>query len=163
MANNNDSPKAQPKWKSLLVFGSKPDSNSFPDLPDYITWARLAIGLIYGTLVLGTMGTNQAVPGKMRLNLVFGITLITFLPIVYCETFLHADTDSYQNIKFVAVPNGVALMVLVWILLYTMEHSEEEAKLAAAVITKVVESLVLEGGTEGEAIGIEDTEPESEF
>mmetsp|Transcript_36774 Transcript_36774/g.75004 ORF Transcript_36774/g.75004 Transcript_36774/m.75004 type:complete len:151 (-) Transcript_36774:57-509(-) len=146
------------KWKKFFAVNSKPTSATFPELPDMITWLRMGLALLYG-LSLGLRDTAGGV------GVIFGLNVITFVPIIYISSVLDANTDTYKNLNFVGVPNALALMLLVWLYLFTMEHAEDEAALGAAVVQVV--KTVVEGGEETlEGLGEEAAPPlpdEAEF
>lgn len=61
--------------------------------------------------------------------------------------YLDANVDSYKSLNFVGVVNGFAFMILVWVVLFTWEHGEEEISLA-----KVIADVVARGAdTDGRA------------
>ena len=71
--------------------------------------------------------------------LVFGLNLITFLPIVFMSTFLNVQIDTYkQSVNFAGVANALAVMLLVWMIIFTKQHGGEEAVLAAALVGQKV-------------------------
>ena len=47
------------------------------------------------------------------------------------NSYLDANIESYKSLNFVGVPNACALMLLIWIALFTMEHGEVESSLQA--------------------------------
>lgn len=61
------------------------------------------------------------------------------------NSYLDADIDSYKSLNFVGVANAFAFMMLIWILLFTWEHGEEEISLGK-VILEVVQSSAGESG-----------------
>uniref|UniRef100_A0A7R9W4I5 Uncharacterized protein n=1 Tax=Pseudictyota dubia TaxID=2749911 RepID=A0A7R9W4I5_9STRA len=144
------------KLKKMLAMGSKPNSSTFPELPDMVVLMRMGLGLAYG-ISLGLRDSNAGV------GIMFGLNLVTIVPIVYLSQYLDADTDSYKSINFAGIPNALALMILVWLYFFTLAHEDEENALRSAV-TQVVESVVEadEGSVEdaGEAQPVTD---ETEF
>jgi len=61
----------------------------------------------------------------------FGMNCIAFVPILYCQTFLGVDQDSYgSKLYFSGIVQGLALAVLIWIYFYTESHAEDEAAFA---------------------------------
>ena len=86
-------------------------------------------------------------------------------PIVYISSFLEANTDSYKQLNFAGVPNALALMLLVWLYLFTLYHADEGTALGAAVV-QVVKSMADDDEGTGESTGedaaalpvVEDTE-----
>lgn len=95
---------------------------------------RMGLGLAYG-ISLGLRDSNAGV------GIMFGLNLVTIVPIVYLSQYLDADTDSYKSINFAGIPNALALMILVWLYFFTLAHEDEENALRSAV-TQVVESVV---------------------
>jgi hypothetical protein len=115
--------------QKFLAPNSKPNKDTFPELPDVVIWFRFILAVSYGTwLGLGTEQGGSAV--LMALN------FVTFVPILYCSTFLGADNESYgTKIFFGGVANSMALLMLIWIYFYTMRHEEDEAKISEAIIS----------------------------
>uniref|UniRef100_A0A6U3V0M2 Uncharacterized protein n=1 Tax=Ditylum brightwellii TaxID=49249 RepID=A0A6U3V0M2_9STRA len=147
-------------WKKFISFQSRPNYNTFPGLPDCITTVRLILGLIYG-LSLAYRSMHGGV------GVIFGLNVITFVPIFYINSFLSADVDSYKSLNFVGVANAMGLMLLVWIYFFTLTHEEEEAAFAASIKT-VVEQIVTSSSEDGEfdgadAVAGEDVIPDKEF
>jgi hypothetical protein len=55
---------------------------------------------------------------------------------LYCvsRTFLNADTQSYGGkIVFSGVANAMALLLLLWMYFYSLEHEGEEGKIQSAI------------------------------
>ena len=115
--------------RKFAWIGSKPTPESFPELIDCIIGLRLILAISYGLYLGPTVGAVHAL---------FGLNIVTFLPILYCQLILLADMDAFKNIHFVGVPNALALLILVWILGYTRHFSEQELKLAASVVLQHV-------------------------
>jgi hypothetical protein len=116
----------------FFAIGSKPNPTTFPELPDCVLWLRCTLAVGYG-IYLG------ARPGAV--NLLFGLNVVTFLPIMYCQLLLLADMDSYTeptSLHFVGVVQAVGIVMLVWIFGFTQAHAAEEAKLVAAMIVQQV-------------------------
>jgi hypothetical protein len=116
--------------KKFTAIGSKPTPDSFPELVDCMIWLRFGIALAFG-LYLGSITMTGGV------YCIFGLNLITFIPIFYCQFLLVADMDAYKSsLYFAGVPNAFALFLLIWILCFTWQYSDEETKVAtsAAVI-----------------------------
>mmetsp|Transcript_22446 Transcript_22446/g.27686 ORF Transcript_22446/g.27686 Transcript_22446/m.27686 type:complete len:159 (-) Transcript_22446:42-518(-) len=129
---------------------SNPNASTFPELPICITWLRLFLGLVCG-LTLGLRDINGG------FGLLTSLTILTFLPMVYVEIYLGANTYSYSNLTFAGVPNAMALVLLIWIGFYTEGHGEEERSLAAIVLeaAKVFAEEEVNGAV-GEDVGIAD-------
>lgn len=140
------------RLNKLIAMGSKPNSATFPELPDMVVLIRMTLALVYG-ISLGLRDSNTGV------GVVFGLNLITFIPIIYLTQFLDADTDSYKSINFAGVPNALALMLLVWLYFFTAAHGEEENALRSAVVV-VVKSVV--EGDQGVVDDGTDTQSETE-
>eukprot|EP00540_Astrosyne_radiata_P018963 CAMPEP_0116867914 /NCGR_PEP_ID=MMETSP0418-20121206/26888_1 /TAXON_ID=1158023 /ORGANISM="Astrosyne radiata, Strain 13vi08-1A" /LENGTH=155 /DNA_ID=CAMNT_0004503791 /DNA_START=75 /DNA_END=542 /DNA_ORIENTATION=- len=103
-----------------------PNVDTFPELPDAVIWFRFVLAIVYG-LHLGLSATRGAA------NLIFGLNVITFIPILYCQLILAADTDSYRHLTFAGVSNSLALLLLIWMYFYSVSHANEEAQLSAAL------------------------------
>lgn len=146
------------KWSKFFAINSKPTSATFPELPDMIMWLRMGLGLAYGL----SLGMRDSVGG---VGIIFGLNVIIFVPIVYISSFLEANTDSYKQLNFAGVPNALALMLLVWLYLFTLYHADEGTALGAAVV-QVVKSMADDDEGTGESTGedaaalpvVEDTE-----
>ena len=68
------------------------------------------------------------------------------LPTVYVSAFLGADPDKFkQGLTFVGVPNAMATCLLVWIVVFTHQHEEEESAFARAVVQKVADVVTNAG------------------
>lgn len=123
------------RLNKLLKFGSKPCNSTFPELPEMVVMMRMVLALGYG-ISLGLRDSNTGGVG-----VIFGLNLITFIPIIYLTQFLDAETDSYKSINFAGVPNALALMLLIWVYFFTLAHEEEETALRSAVV-QVVKAVV---------------------
>ena len=120
--------------KKACKFGSKPDESTFPELVPLVTWLRLIIGAIYG-VSLGIRNENRGLVG-----LTLGLNVIAFGPMLYFNGFLMAKVDSYKNLRFVGVVNGLAIMLLIWITFFTWAHSEEEISLQKVLSDAMISS-----------------------
>jgi hypothetical protein len=137
---------------------SKPTFETFPELPDAVIWMRFVMALMYaGWLGLGFQRGGAAV--------IFGLNFITFVPIMYCNTFLGADGDSYgTKLYFSGVFNSFGLMLLIWIYFHTLEHEGDEKMLAFALRSALAGSMATgdEAGTDGimvdDPVVVEDSE-----
>ena len=109
--------------------GSKPTPESFPELIDCVIWLRFLLAVSYGLYLGSTVGA---------VHVLFGLNLVTFLPILYCQLILVADMDAFKSIHFAGVPNALALLILMWTLGFTRHFSEQELKLAASVVLQQV-------------------------
>ena len=63
----------------FLAPNSKPNKDTFPELPDAVIWLRCILAVCYG-LWLG-LGTQRGGAG-----LIFGLNFVTFVPVFYCNT-----------------------------------------------------------------------------
>ena len=119
--------------KKYVSLNSKPTEETFPELPTLVIWTRFVLAIIYGLWIsLGQHGPGRT-PGT---SLMLGLNFITFLPALYCNTFLGADSESYgTKIYFSGVVNAMALMLLIWIYFYTLEHEEEEMKISQILLS----------------------------
>lgn len=89
----------------------------------------------------------------------FGLNIITFLPMFWFNSYLDAKTDSYKSLNFAGVINGFAFMILVWVVLFTWEHGDEEAKLGKVIAEVVARgAAAVEAGTDDSTLT---TEPEA--
>lgn len=116
----------------FLAINSKPTKDTFPELPDVIVWFRFALAVGYGTF-LGLNDTHRSGGA----NVIFGLNFVAFLPILYCSTYLGANQESYDNkLLFAGVINSVALMLLIWVYLYTSNHESDLAAMASILSSK---------------------------
>ena len=142
--------------KKFVSLNSKPTIETFPELPNIIVWLRCILAIIYGAwLGIGNLTSGGA-------GVMFGLNFITFLPIIYCSTYLGADQESFgTKIYFGGVANSLALMLLIWVYFYTAEHADDELKLADALVAVVKNITIAEDGA-----AVEEASPiveESEF
>ena len=118
--------KQQKMLGQFLSFGSKPTAESFPELPECITWMRFVLAVNYGIYMGLTVVNNE----KGAIPLLMGLNFVAFSPLLYTMVVLQADSDSYQGkLLFAGLPNAMALVLLIWIYYYTLIHEEEEATL----------------------------------
>jgi len=111
----------------LIAINSKPTQETFPELPDVIIWFRFVLAVAYGVF-LGLQETHRSGGA----NVIFGLNFITFVPFIYCSTYLGVDQASYKSsILFAGVLNSLALMLLIWIYIYTANHESDVAALAS--------------------------------
>ncbi|KAL9184411.1 hypothetical protein ACHAXT_002497 [Thalassiosira profunda] len=108
-------------------FRSRPDATTAPELPTIATWIRLALGAMFG-VSLGLRNDTRGLIGAM-----YGLNLIAFMPMFWFNTYLDAKVDTYKSLNFVGVPNAFALMLLIWIAIFTLRHEEAEALLAKII------------------------------
>lgn len=134
--------KASPLAKFFAI-NSKPTKETFPELPDMIVWFRCILAIVYG-LWLGTRGVARTGGA----NAIFGLNFVAFVPVVYCSTFLGADQESYNNrLLFAGVVNAVALLMLIWIYMYTLDHEADEQILSTFLGSDAPEVPVDTGST----------------
>lgn len=139
------SPPPPTWWQLCTARNSKPNAKTFPALPDYAKLLRFFLGAAYG-LSLGLRGETGL------LGALFGLNVVTFLPMFWFNTYLDADVDSYKSLNFVGVANALAGMMLVWIFLFTLSHGEEEAMLVAGLALEETVGVVGDGGV-GDIVG----------
>ena len=114
--------------QKLTSINSKPNAESFPELPTCVVWIRCAIAIAYGSW-LG-LGTQRGGAG-----IIMGLNLVAFLPFMYCSTFLMADIESYgSKILFSGVLNAICLLLLIWMYFYTLEHEDDEKLIVSALL-----------------------------
>lgn len=67
-----------------------------------------------------------------------GVNLITFLPFIYCSTYLGANIDSYgSKILLSGTFNAMAFLLLIWIYFYTSEHEAEEKTIIGTLLAGI--------------------------
>ena len=96
-----------------------------------------------------------------------GLNFIVFVPMLYCTTFLGADSESYgTKLLFSGVVNAFATLLLIWIYLYTLDHVDDEKILASALLNALSEDSSMEDPTTMDDVDVS-TKPimteESEF
>jgi len=132
------SDKVKEIMKKFLSPNSKPNMDTFPELVDCIVWLRFALAVFFG-LWIGNESQNRG-----GANIMFGLNFIAFLPILYCQTFLGADQDSYgSKLYFSGIVQGLALALLIWIYFYTESHPEDEAVFASAFSKLLTDEVVI--------------------
>jgi hypothetical protein len=132
-------------------FGSKPDASTFPELTTVVTWIRLIIGAIYG-VSLGIRNENRGLVGAT-----LGLNVIAFGPMLYFNGYLRAYVDSYKNLRFVGVVNGLSIMLLIWITFFTWKHSEEEFSMQKVLSDAIMSSSgATETSAEGTTVGTDE-------
>jgi hypothetical protein len=132
-------------------FGSKPDASTFPELTTVVTWLRLIIGAIYG-VSLGIRNENRGLVGAT-----LGLNVIAVGPMLYFNGYLRAYVDSYKNLRFVGVVNGLAIMLLIWITFFTWKHSEEEFSMQKVLSDAIMSSSgATETSAEGTTVGTDE-------
>lgn len=132
-------------------FGSKPDASTFPELTTVVTWLRLIIGAIYG-VSLGIRNENRGLVGAT-----LGLNVIAFGPMLYFNGYLRAYVDSYKNLRFVGVVNGLSIMLLIWITFFTWKHSEEEFSMQKVLSDAIMSSSgATETSAEGTTVGTDE-------
>ena len=136
--------------KKALKFASKPDASTFPELLTVVTWLRIIIGAIYG-VSLGIRNENRGLVG-----LTLGLNVIAFAPMLYFNGFLMAKIDSYKNLRFVGVVNGLAIMLLIWITFFTWAHSEEEMSMQKVLSDAIISSSEDASSPEETSVGTDE-------
>ena len=123
----------------FLSFNSKPTNETFRELPDALIWVRCVMALGYGY----HLGAKQIQGAAF---LLYGLNFISFVPMFYCLAFLQADGDSYGTKLFLSgLPNAMALVFLLWIYFYTVQHATEAEQLQLLLAT----IKPLDGATDG--------------
>ena len=109
------------------------------------------IHMLYNMLIVRENLSNTKLNGPA--GLIFGLNVITFIPILYMNYYLNVNTDTFKGLNFAGVQNGIALMLLVWVLFFTMLHEDEEQILstASALMNTIINSAGGEGDSDGTA------------
>ena len=55
------------------------------------------------------------------------------------NSYLSSDVESYKSLNFVGVPNAFALMLLVWIAIFTMNNDEARSSLQMSLVSMVTD------------------------
>ncbi|KAL7492264.1 hypothetical protein ACHAWT_001419 [Skeletonema menzelii] len=136
--------------KKACKFASRPDASTFPELITLVTWLRIIIGAMYG-VSLGIRNENRGLVG-----LTLGLNVIAFAPMLYFNGYLMANVDSYKNLRFVGVVNGLAIMLLIWITFFTWAHSEEEISMQKVLTDAMIAASEDAGSTEETSVGTDE-------
>ena len=136
--------------KKACKFASRPDASTFPELITLVTWLRIIIGAMYG-ISLGIRNENRGLVG-----LTLGLNVIAFAPMLYFNGYLMANVDSYKNLRFVGVVNGLAIMLLIWITFFTWAHSEEEISMQKVLTDAMIAASEDAGSTEETSVGTDE-------
>mmetsp|Transcript_622 Transcript_622/g.974 ORF Transcript_622/g.974 Transcript_622/m.974 type:complete len:146 (+) Transcript_622:40-477(+) len=136
--------------KKACKFASRPDASTFPELITLVTWLRIIIGAMYG-VSLGIRNENRGLVG-----LTLGLNVIAFAPMLYFNGYLMANVDSYKNLRFVGVVNGLAIMLLIWITFFTWAHSEEEISMQKVLTDAMIAASEDSGSTEETSVGTDE-------
>lgn len=108
--------------------GSKPTPQSFPELPQCVIWMRCFCAILYGVY----LGVNDRMGA---INMIFGMNIVAFFPVFYCQWVLLADGDVWENkLVFAGIPNAAGMMLLVWIFVFSQAHESEEVKFMAKMV-----------------------------
>mmetsp|Transcript_10683 Transcript_10683/g.13508 ORF Transcript_10683/g.13508 Transcript_10683/m.13508 type:complete len:157 (-) Transcript_10683:139-609(-) len=148
-------------WKKFTAFNSSPTSQTYPELPENITYLRLFLGLAYGI----SLAFRENIPTTTlngSIGLIFGLNVVTFIPIIYMNFYLNVDTDTFQGVNFAGVVNGMALMILIWVVFFTMLHEDEE-KLFTDALVKAVMNGTLNSGDSGTGVTVDDGSDNGNF
>mmetsp|Transcript_16873 Transcript_16873/g.38694 ORF Transcript_16873/g.38694 Transcript_16873/m.38694 type:complete len:156 (-) Transcript_16873:191-658(-) len=146
--------KAKEIFKKFLSPNSKPTMETFPELVDCIIWLRFVLAIFFGIWI------GNETPNRGGANIMFGLNFIAFVPILYCQTFLGTEQDSYgSKLLFAGVVQALGLSMLIWIYFYTDQHPEDKNVFSAAYSKLVTEEVVISSVT-GDAPEVPD---ESEF
>ena len=112
--------------KKFLSPNSKPTYETFPELVDCVIWLRFVLAVVFGFYA----GSQGRVGGA---NILVALNLIAFPPVVYCQSFLSADQESYGiKLLFSGLFQALAVAVVIWTYCYTAAHEKEDAAFAAA-------------------------------
>jgi hypothetical protein len=109
-------------------------------LVDYMTWIRAVLALTCGVWISIQSTTSLAAvstrAGGGAANLIFAFNIVCFtpLPVAYTITYLRVDKESHgAKLLFAGVPQGIAVVLLIWIWVYTSSHEADEMVFAAAL------------------------------
>ena len=114
---------------------------------DYVYYIRGALAGLYGIWI--QYGGREDLPA--RTHLMFAFNTVCFVPLAYTITYLRVDQESYgASLLFTGVPQGMALIMLIWIYMYTQSHEADEMAFANALLGSIGG-----GGTDNVVIGDE--------
>jgi hypothetical protein len=117
--------------EKLLTPNSKPTVESFPELPECIIWMRFIMAVCYGCWLV----TSPS--GRLRggSNILLGLNFVTFVPVLYCTTYLGAVQESFgTSLMFGGVLQSLSVVLLIWIYFYTESHPDDVAIFAKAMM-----------------------------
>lgn len=103
-----------------------------------MTRIRAVLALTYGVWI-GIQSTTSLAAVSTRAgggaaNLTFAFNIVCFIPLAYTITYLRVDQESYgAKLMFAGVPQGIAVVLLIWIWVYTSSHEADEMVFAAAL------------------------------
>ena len=144
-------PPKESVLSKFFAINSKPTKETFPELPNIVVWVRCILAIAYGVW----LGMNPGNRGG-AVNLLYGMNLVTFLPVMYCSTLLGADQDSYENkIMFSGVLSSFALMLLIWTYMYTLQHENDTQALLTILMNampKNDEDSIINDGSNSEIL-----------
>ena len=147
--------KVKEIMKKFFSPNSKPTLDSFPELVDCIVWLRFVLAVFFG-IYAGTQSNEKGTSGA---NILVGLNFIAFPPIVYCQSFLAADAESYgSKLYFSGIVQGLALAVVIWIYMYTESHAQEETVFVSAFSNLLVGKEDVFPGDGAEAVIPEESE-----
>ena len=94
-----------------------------------MTWIRFVLAVAYGVWI-SIQPASSARNGAA--NLIFAFNIVCFIPLAYTISYLRVDQESYgANLLFAGVPQGIALVLLIWVYIYTEAHQADEMVFAA--------------------------------
>ncbi|KAL7544000.1 hypothetical protein ACHAXR_013429 [Thalassiosira sp. AJA248-18] len=137
-----------------LSFRSKPDATTVPELPAITTWARFLLGASCG-ISLGLRNEKRGLAGVL-----FGLNVVTFLPMFWFNSYLDANIESYKSLNFAGVAPAFALMLLVWISFFTLENEHAESNLGKVLADAAISVVTAGGGEPVESMSQSGTEDE---
>lgn len=133
-----------------LLFIYRACEQEFPELVDYLTWLRATLAFVYG-IWIGVSSSQQK--SRAMANIILAFNLVCFMPLAYTMTYLRCDQESYgAKLIFAGVPQGLALVLLVWIYLFTESHGQDEAVFAAAIAKSAVIHAAM-GSSSSDSLG----------
>mmetsp|Transcript_7823 Transcript_7823/g.19508 ORF Transcript_7823/g.19508 Transcript_7823/m.19508 type:complete len:191 (+) Transcript_7823:135-707(+) len=120
--------------EKLLTPNLQPKFEELPELVDYIYYIRGALAALYGIWI--QYGRSENLPAQTYL--MFAFNTVCFVPLAYTITYLRVDQESYgASLLFTGVPQGMALIMLIWIYMYTQSHETDEMAFANALLGSV--------------------------
>jgi uncharacterized membrane protein len=153
MSSNTPKTNEKSLMEKALMFGWKPTPAKFPELPNVIIWFRFILALCCG-LYIGLAHNDRG-----SVNLLYALNLVTFVPVFYATSYLGASLEEFGNkVIFGGAFQSLALVVLIWIYLYTMEHAEDKAAFAS-MLNKVMEDAETATARASESLNVDTAKP----
>jgi hypothetical protein len=110
-------------FKKLIIPNSKPNEESFPELPNVIFWLRAFLAIALGLY----LGVHQITGAAVLMHV---LNALCFVPVIYTHLYLGVKTDGDQfggiwKMIWSGMAPAMALCLLVWIYMLTATQERE--------------------------------------